>query len=678
MGLPDHSPRLTPSILDDPKVLEGLLDDLPIPVFVKDERHAWVLLNDACCAFMGRRREELLGRTDHDFFLRDEADVFWRYDDLVFRTGATTENEERFTDASGQLHVIVTRKTLHVDASGRRLLLGVISDVTARKQAEEALSLARDDLDRRVAESTAELRETNRRLTVDIARRQEAERDLRESEERFRLLADTLPEIVWTTSPAGPAEFLSECWFIYTGQTFREAIGWGWQAAVHADDLPALHEAWARALTTGDPLEVEYRVRRHDGAYRWHLCRGLPVPDCSGEIVRWVGTTTDIEDQKREQEALREDDRRKDEFLALLGHELRNPLTPIRTAVALLRRRDLEGPVAGRALEILDRQIAQMTRLIDDLLDVSRISRGKVLLRKEPVELAELLRAALRDRAGSLEARALHVETSFPEREVVLDADPARLSQAIGNLLDNAEKFSDPGGLLRVSVAVDEASGEATVAVRDTGIGMSKEMLARVFQPFSQAAPCAARGRGGLGLGLWLVRGLVELHGGRVTATSEGEGRGAEITLTLPLSTVDAAVVHPAPPVVEHARPCRVLVIEDNGDAAETLQLALTLAGHAVIVAETGEEGIARALACAPDVVLCDIGLPGAADGYAVARALRSEPSCSHAHLVAITGYGQAEDRRRALEAGFDRHLTKPFDLGVLERILCDACRQRP
>jgi signal transduction histidine kinase len=372
------------------------------------------------------------------------------------------------------------------------------------------------------------------------------------------------------------------------------------------------------------------------------------------------------------EEALREEARRKDVFIALLAHELRNPLAPIRNALAIVRRLGLEDPALLRAREMIERQVAHMVRLVDDLLDVSRITQGKIALRRELLELGDLLRAAAEDHRPLLAAGGLALDVALPPAPVWVDADATRVSQAIGNLLQNAMKFTDPGG--RVALRADPLGEErVAVTVEDTGIGMDGETLARVFEPFAQAAP--GQERGGLGLGLALVKGLVELHGGAVDAASDGPGRGSRITFVLPIAGAGGPSPAPSsrPPAPSAAaRGRRVLLIEDNVDAAESMQMLLEMCGHEVALAHAGAEGIARAAAFAPEVILCDIGLPGAIDGYGVARALRGAPG-PRPHLIALTGFGQEEDKRRARDAGFDAHLTKPVDPTLLERMLREA-----
>jgi CheY-like chemotaxis protein/nitrogen-specific signal transduction histidine kinase len=398
-------------------------------------------------------------------------------------------------------------------------------------------------------------------------------------------------------------------------------------------------------------------------------------------VVGASGIDRDISERKRADEALRrqadqlrEIDRRKDEFLAMLGHELRNPLSPIRNCLHILRSPGLTGDQSERSLLTIERQVLHLTRLVDDLLDIARVSRGKILLRRERLDLAETVRATVEDQRQDLEAAGLAIELDLPGEPLWVDGDSTRISQVVSNVLNNAGKFTEPGGRITVALRREPASGTAAVAVRDTGIGMEPELLARAFEPFSQAERGPDRGRGGLGLGLALVKALIELHGGSVEAESPGPGRGTQVVMRLPMAagTEERAMAEdPAAAAPERSRRC--LVIEDNVDAAESLALLLELSGHETAVAFDGAAGLETARSFRPDVVLCDIGLPGGLDGHGVARAFRADPDLRSAFLIALTGYGQEEDRRRALEAGFDAHLTKPADIEELKRMLARA-----
>ncbi|HEV7519347.1 MAG TPA: ATP-binding protein [Thermoanaerobaculia bacterium] len=357
--------------------------------------------------------------------------------------------------------------------------------------------------------------------------------------------------------------------------------------------------------------------------------------------------------------------RSREEFLAGLAHDLRNPLAPIVNSLHIARLPNVSEEQRERLRELTERQVVQLTRLIDDLLDVSRLSSGKVALQRERLDLADLVRGAALTLGDRIADRNLRLTFALPERPLWTLGDRLRLSQAVANLLENACAFTEPGGEIAIRLAVVSGT-TAVLTVLDTGIGIPEDLLPRIFEPFSQGED--ARGGSGLGLGLALVKSLVEMHGGTIAAASEGVGRGSTFTLHLPLAPMREEA---APrPIAAGPRPHRILIVEDNVDAAESLRLFLELTGHEVTVAHDGSTGVARARETQPEVVLCDIGLPGEMDGYAVARALRSDPELSFTRLIALTGYGQAEDRRLASEAGFDLHLTKPTDPDALLRVL--------
>ena len=397
-------------------------------------------------------------------------------------------------------------------------------------------------------------------------------------------------------------------------------------------------------------------------------------------VLAHAGTTflvtfEDIREQRAREErlasaerALREANRRKDEFLAVLSHELRNPLAPIRNSLFVLDRTLPAGERARKSLAVIDRQVAHLTRLIDDLLDVTRISRGKIRLHRELLDLGELVCRTMEDHRTSFESSGIELEGRFAPGGFWVYADAARLVQAVSNLLGNAEKFTPRGG--SVAVSVEREGDEVVLRIRDTGAGIPPEMMDHLFEPFAQAPQTMDRARGGLGLGLAMVKGLLELHGGTIAIASDGPGRGTSVTVSLPLEAAPVPVADSAAP--RSARNRRVLVIEDHYDAAESLRDALSLSGHEVEVAYDGPRGIELARAFRPEVVVCDIGLPGM-DGYEVAKVFRADEALRGAYLVALTGYAMPEDLERAAAAGFDRHVTKPPTLDRLERLLGDA-----
>ncbi len=672
-------------------------------------------------------------------------------------------------------------------------------------------------------------------ITRDITQRHLADVALRDSEALFRQLADAVPQIIWMTGPTGVAQYYNQRWYEFTGTNPGDQAG---PEVVHVDDRGAILEAWQRSLATGDVYSVELRLREAvTGRYRWHLARAVPVHDEQGTLVRWVGASTNIDEQKRAErtsrfiaeasrmmatlvdyntalervahlavpdfadwcavdmvdgpgtlrrlalchsdpakielafdlerrypprrdaphgvyevlrtgqselmseisddllaraaydadhlEAIRtlglrsyiavplraggrpvgvvtfiatddsgrryeaqdltiaeelahrasiaienarlyselqEAARQKDEFLAVLAHELRNPLAPIRTALQLVQVAGDDAARRTRACSVMDRQLHQLVRLVDDLLDVSRITRGLIELQKQPSELATMLQNAIETSRPTIEMNAHELTVTFPREPITIDADATRIAQVFSNLLNNAAKYTPRGGHISVSAEFD---GEAaTICVRDTGIGIPPEMLTRVFEMFVQVDRSFEKTSGGLGIGLTLVKRLVEMHGGTVQARSAGTGTGSEFVVCLPARVGTRSLGDErSEPMASMAtgKRRRILVADDNHDAAECLAEALRLMGHEVQTVADGAAAVSLAEADCPDVVLMDLGMPRM-DGYEAARRIRSRFGHT-VLLVAVSGWGQAEDQRRSRDAGFDRHLVKPVDI---------------
>lgn len=360
-------------------------------------------------------------------------------------------------------------------------------------------------------------------------------------------------------------------------------------------------------------------------------------------------------------EALQAASRRKDEFLAMLTHELRTPLAPIRNALYVLRDAAGNPDAAARSRELMERQVDHLTHLLDSLLDMARINGGKIALDRERLDLARLVYESAEDHRGVLESAGLTLRLELPQAPVWVQGDRTRLAQVLDNLLDNARKFTPPPGEVTLRLAAGNDPEQAELVLRDTGMGIEPEILPHVFEVFAQADRSLDRSRGGLGLGLSVARGLVELHGGTLEVKSGGVGQGTELTLRLPREPEPPALASDSIPGLKVRERRHILVVEDNRDAAECLRLLLEIHGYVVSVAYTGPDGVETAKSVQPDVVLCDIGLPGMS-GYAVAGTLRALPETAAARLIAVTGYGSAEDRERALQAGFDLHLVKPVD----------------
>jgi PAS domain S-box-containing protein len=458
-----------------------------------------------------------------------------------------------------------------------------------------------------------------------------------------------------------------------------------WKQAVHPDDQDRAEADRRRAVAEGTELDSEFRIVRPDGETRWIASKGKVFYASDGEPLRMLGVSLDVTERKRTEEELRDVDRKKDEFLAMLAHELRNPLGPLRSALQVVKHTEVDAATVSGMWDVMDRQVGNLTRLVDDLLDVARVTRGRVEMRKAVVDLAAIVRQAVNSMGLIVAERGQELALSVvPDGPLYVEADPARMEQVFGNLLSNASKFSTERGRIWVTVEVESEDGRITadsvvVRIRDDGAGIDPEVLPTIFDLFTQADHSLARSRGGLGIGLTIVRRVVEQHGGRVEARSAGLGRGSEFLVHLPLARYQdprgpGEAIASQTPVRAEAVVRRVLVVEDNPDGADTLAKLLRVNGHEVRTAVDGPSALKTVGAFQPDVVLLDIGLPGMS-GYDVATQLRQLPGMASALLIALTGYGQQRDRDRSREAGFDQHLTKPVDHQALLRLLRSPAR---
>ncbi|MGZ3476203.1 MAG: hybrid sensor histidine kinase/response regulator [Polyangiales bacterium] len=511
------------------------------------------------------------------------------------------------------------------------------------------------------------------RLAAVVIQRRRAEARLRESERRFRMLAENSQDVIFRLRlvPTVAFEYVSPATTQLIGHTPEQLYA---DARLGVDCLyPA---AWLDAGELRE-LESEPRVARcrcHDDRYMWAEQKFTPIRDAAGRIVTVEGIARDITKRKEAEDALLEVDRRKTEFLAVLSHELRNPLGAIGNGIHVLGRAAPGSEQAKRAREVIERQIAQLTRLIDDLLDVTRITRGKIRLQRERVELTALARATVEDHRSIFAKSNIDLEMCFEPGDVFIHADRTRVRQILDNLLQNASRFTPAGGRTSVSVGTDPAAERAVLRVHNTGASIPREIRTHLFEPFVQADRTLDRSKGGLGLGLALVKGLVELHEGSVEVQSD-DAHGTVFTIRLPLDTTMPRAARPSTPKPRRGH-ARVLLMEDNADAATSLRDALELDDLSIAIASTGPEGIEKARAFHPDVVVCDIGLPEM-DGYEVARAIRADPELRALGLVALTGYATPEDVARSRDAGFDRHIAKPPDIDVLERVIVELAEQR-
>jgi PAS domain S-box-containing protein len=545
---------------------------------------------------------------------------------------------------TGEVAWIEPRGRFLYDAAGHAIrLVGVSLDITARKQAEENL-----------VRRETQLELATRIVGIGVFDHDHATNRLYWSD-LFRKIHDAPPEV----------------------EPHLLAL----DAQIHPDDREALYAAVRAAHDpAGDgTFNAEYRIRRRDGEVRWIVGRAQTLFDGEGadrRPVRTVGAELDVTDRRLaearlrdSEEALRKADQRKDEFLATLAHELRNPLAPIRSAAELLTLPNLADEQLKWSRQVIYRQVEHMARLLDDLLDVARITRGKLQLRQQPVDLGTIVDTAVEAARPLITTRRHGLTVELPPELPTFDADPVRLAQVLSNLLTNAAKYTDPPGRIVLKAQVEDAV--LRISVKDNGIGISPEALADIFKMFSQVQNVDGRTESGLGIGLALVKGLVELHGGTIEVFSEGAGKGSEFVVTVPChaSSVTSATVAPARNADDVMLHRKILIADDNEDAASTLGMLLRLAGHEVRTAHGGQAALTVARSFEPDIALLDIGMPDL-NGYEVARQLRRTDSGKHVRLIALTGWGQDEDKRRAQEAGFDHHLTKPVDPHRLDELL--------
>lgn len=448
----------------------------------------------------------------------------------------------------------------------------------------------------------------------------------------------------------------------------------GMEKVHHPDFVEALREKYYdRIVEQQVAWEDMFPLRSANGEYRWFLSRAVPIRDRNGQIVRWFGTNTDITIQREAEEALELTNRRKDDFLAMLAHELRNPLAPISTAAELLGIASSDERIVKRYSEIISRQVKHMTDLVDDLLDVSRVTRGLVSIEKAELSIKDAINNAVEQSKPLIESRRQIFSIRLPPNNAVVLGDRTRLIQVLTNLLNNAAKYTPLGGHIELSMEIKSSS--LCIRIADNGIGMDAQLLPRVFELFTQAERTPDRSQGGLGLGLALVRSIVTLHGGNVTAKSDGPGKGSTFTLSLPIlnkKEEDALEARTAASESHALRPLNILIVDDNADAAVSLAALLQAQGHFVTIRQNAQSALEEVKNLRPEAFILDIGLPDM-DGYELSRRLHGIPETKDTLYIALTGYGQAHDRVLAKAAGFQHYFVKPIDMTSLQRALSAA-----
>ncbi len=644
-----HAERLSSSA----HFVQSLIEKAPIGVAVLDTQRRYLLANPV---YRALARDMLVaGRKMDEVFVPAVVQMVETLVAQVLETGEPVHVPECLIPDGRPSWWNMSLVPLREPSTATTSVLILTEDITEEKAA--ALRAA-EDLERNLSER----------------RRWQAQ--LQANEDRLRIGLSAARAGVFDMDLAtGDAVWSAEHYPLLGLEPNAESPSYAlWRRHLHPDDAERVEAELAQATTSGQRYTAEYRVIGGDGTERWVQSQGLII-ERTGEPRRMIGALVDITERKetearlrRSQEALQEADRRKDDFLATLAHELRNPLAPIRNIAQILGSHDLAPHQLQWAQSVIQRQVGQMGMLLDDLLDVARITRGKLDLNRERVTLNDVVDSAVEAARPLLDSRKHTLVVSLPRDVATLDADPLRLSQVFSNLLTNAAKYTNPMGRIELSAYAE--AGILCVEVKDNGIGIAPESLGRIFEMFSQIKTAQPRAEPGLGIGLALVQGILELHGGAIEAASEGLGRGSTFTVRLPLAadqTLNRAAASTEAPPATSAR--RILVADDNEDAANSVAMLLQLSGHDVRVVHGGRAALSMAETFRPDIALLDIGMPEL-NGYELAKALRREPWGAGISLIAVTGWGQERDRKRAMDAGFDKHLTKPIDPSTLEAVL--------
>ncbi len=618
--------RAAQELRESGELFRTMADNISQLAWMADERGRVFWYNQRWFDYTGTTLEQMQGGGWKQVHHPDHVERVAARVQRSWDTGEPWEDTFPLRSKDGEYRWFLSRALPIRDADGRVLRwFGTNTDITAQKQAVEALANA---------------------------------------ERQMRLITNHAPVLIAHCDVHGRFKFVNRPYAERFGTT-PEAIAGKHVAEVLGEAAYAtIRERMAETLS-GRAVEFDVEVQFKAGTPQFMRCAYAPEHDEQGSVVGLVAAIVNITERRRVEQQLQEADRRKDEFLATLAHELRNPLAPIRNSLELMKRAGADAALLAVARDTMGRQVTLMQRLIDDLLDVSRITRNALELRRQQVDLAEIVGQAIEASQPLADEAGHAILVELPPEPIRLDGDPVRLAQVFSNLLNNACKYTPPGG--RIELIVQRSHSEVTVTVRDNGIGIEPALLPRVFEIFEQGDRSLERTQGGLGIGLTLVKQLVELHGGRVEARSAGSGHGSTFTVRLPVQTLAASNGMPPLPGPQDpdAPPRRVLVVDDNQDGAESLAMLLRIAGHETRLAHDGLAAVETAQEFAPHLILLDIGLPKL-NGYEVAQRIRDSALGHEVTLVALTGWGQQEDRRRSKEAGFDGHLVKPVDYAEL------------
>lgn len=630
-GLEERVNERTAKLLESEERFRLMADTIPSLVWTADTEGNLTYANGQCVNFLGEVQMEK-GNQLLESIHPDELDKSKKAWKKALASGQPFEIEHRTRRHDGQYCWYLTRALPHMDEAGKRIAwFGVSTEIEVQKQAEKKL---------------------------------------KESEQMYKAIGDSIDYGVWICDADGRNIYSSDSFLHLLQITQEECSNETWLESQKPEQREAFTLVWDRALETGKPWSEELSIDDPSGATHPILFRGVPVKGSDDQIAAWVGINLDISQIKSAEQELRDADRRKDEFLATLAHELRNPLAPICSSVELIRQRESMDPVIREAVDTMSRQMAQMIRLINDLMDVSRITRNKLELQVERTSLVEVIKVAIELAQPAISAGEHNLTTIMPEASVEVMADPTRLAQVLSNLLTNAAKYTPAKGDISMESRV--ADGQVLLLIRDSGMGISEGDRRRLFEPFYQVDRSISRAQGGLGIGLTLVKKIVEMHAGQVEVSSDGPGKGSTFTVRLPHTQIALETPEPSngQALVGIAKTgTRVLVVDDNRDAALTLSMLLRYSGCEVMTCEDGQQAVSAVEVFQPDMVLMDLGMPGMS-GYEAAEAIRQQSWGRNIFLVAVTGWGQPEDIKRTRDAGFDHHLVKPVSFSTIEGLI--------